>query len=77
MGDALVSPLAVYVSFPPEGDTLIDGEMLILNLDMEGVLVSAGSACASGALEPIHCLCNDSVFARSAHDGEGDRLCPC
>jgi cysteine desulfurase len=56
VGDAPVSPHVVNVSFPPEGDTPIDGEMLILNLDMEGVLVSAGSACTSGALEPSHVL---------------------
>jgi cysteine desulfurase len=56
VGDAPISPHVVNVSFPPEGDTPIDGEMLILNLDMEGVLVSAGSACTSGALEPSHVL---------------------
>jgi len=56
VGDAPVSPHVVNVSFPPDGETPIDGEMLILNLDMEGVLVSAGSACTSGALEPSHVL---------------------
>jgi cysteine desulfurase len=30
--------------------------MLILNLDMQGVMVSAGSACTSGAMEPSHVL---------------------
>lgn len=53
-----VAPHVVNVAFPPEGpeDEPLDGEMLILNLDMEGVLVSAGSACTSGALEPSHVL---------------------
>jgi len=54
--DAPVSPHVVNVSFPPNGGEPVDGEMLILNLDMEGVLVSAGSACTSGALEPSHVL---------------------
>jgi cysteine desulfurase len=53
---APVSPHIVNVSFPPTGGEPVDGEMLILNLDMEGVLVSAGSACTSGALEPSHVL---------------------
>jgi len=53
--DAPVAPHVVNVAFPPEEEPL-DGEMLILNLDMQGVLVSAGSACTSGALEPSHVL---------------------
>ena len=40
---------------PADGEGL-DGEMLLLNLDVEGVLVSAGSACSSGAVEPSHVL---------------------
>ena len=55
VGEAPVAPHVVNVAFPPEEEPL-DGEMLILNLDMEGVLVSAGSACTSGALEPSHVL---------------------
>ncbi len=54
--DAPVAPHVVNVAFPPDGGDPVDGEMLILNLDMEGVLVSAGSACTSGALEPSHVL---------------------
>jgi cysteine desulfurase len=54
--DAPVAPHVVNVAFPPDGGEPLDGEMLILNLDMKGVLVSAGSACTSGALEPSHVL---------------------
>lgn len=34
----------------------IDGETLLINLDMEGLSASHGSACASGALEPSRIL---------------------
>jgi len=34
----------------------LDGEMLLLNLDIEGICVSNGSACTSGAVEPSHVL---------------------
>jgi cysteine desulfurase len=55
--EAPVAPHVVNVAFPPGDDgEPLDGEMLILNLDMQGVLVSAGSACTSGALEPSHVL---------------------
>lgn len=50
------APHIVNLSFPPADDTPLDGEMLILNLDMNGVMVSAGSACTSGAMEPSHVL---------------------
>lgn len=45
-------PNTINVSFPFAGDA----RMLVARLDLAGLEVSAGSACASGSLEPSHVL---------------------
>lgn len=49
-------PHIINLSFSDNQDKYIDGEMLLLNLDIEGICVSNGSACTSGAVEPSHVL---------------------
>ncbi|HSW86011.1 MAG TPA: cysteine desulfurase family protein [Rhabdochlamydiaceae bacterium] len=52
------------ISFPD-----IDGEALLINLDLAGIAASHGSACASGALEPSRVLLEmgiDRKIARSS-----------
>lgn len=44
------------LSFSNSKGEFIDGEMLLLNLDIDGICVSNGSACTSGAVEPSHVL---------------------
>ena len=47
----------------------IEGEGLLINLDMQGIAVSTGSACSSGSLEPspvIRALGCDDELARGA-----------
>ena len=47
----------------------IEGEGLLINLDMQGVAVSTGSACSSGSLDPspvIRALGRDDELARGA-----------
>ncbi|MCG2589023.1 cysteine desulfurase family protein [Rhodohalobacter sulfatireducens] len=64
------APHILNVAFLSPDEKGLDGEMLLLNLDIEGICVSNGSACTSGATEPSHVLsgiglnqdhCNSSI----------------
>lgn len=49
-------PHIINLAFSSDAERGLDGEMLLLNLDIEGICVSNGSACTSGAVEPSHVL---------------------
>jgi len=61
-GDCLPNTLNISV----EG---VGGEALVAALDLEGVAVSSGSACAAGAGEPSHVLMALGRSPRAARDG--------
>ncbi|HEX8033493.1 MAG TPA: cysteine desulfurase NifS [Ktedonobacterales bacterium] len=46
----------------------VEGESLLLNLDLIGVAASSGSACSSGSVEPSHVL---TAMGLSAQDARG------
>jgi cysteine desulfurase len=46
-----------------------DARMLVTRFDMQGIELSAGSACASGAVEPSHVLLAHGLDEEEARSG--------
>lgn len=46
----------INITFTPEVLSKVEGDALIIRFDLNGIAVSNGSACTSGALQPSHVL---------------------
>jgi len=74
-GLRLVYPAAIRNGHPQEtlANTLnvsfpgLDGESLLINLDLEGIAASSGSACMVGSIQPSHVLIAMGVEPSVAH----------
>ena len=67
-----VNRLPGMVSFCFEG---IEGESLLLRLDLAGICASSGSACTSGSLDPSHVLLAIGLPHEIAHGSLRLSLC--